>query len=160
WHRLPVLRLGLSYPVDEQIVIEFARRCRRLIVVEERRSFVERQGGQILAPLRQGGGGGGGGVGKQVPGLGLGIPDACELHPSLLIERLAPLLPELAGSERGTLAGQLNRIAATAACDVAAGPRTPTFCAGCPHRDTSSVLLEVRDRLYDAQYMLEQHKRK
>ncbi|HEX7010346.1 MAG TPA: DUF6537 domain-containing protein, partial [Phycisphaeraceae bacterium] len=38
--------------------------------------------------------------------------------------------------------------------------RTPTFCPGCPHRDSSSVLLELRQDLLDPQYMLRVHKRK
>src|SRR5438552_3034397 len=35
--------------------------------------------------------------------------------------------------------------------------RTPTFCPGCPHRDSSSVLLEIRKNFADAAYMKEHH---
>ncbi len=32
-------------------------------------------------------------------------------------------------------------------------PRTPSYCAGCPHRGTSSLLLEIRKRFADSGYM-------
>jgi len=35
--------------------------------------------------------------------------------------------------------------------------RTPTFCPGCPHRDSSSTLLELRRNLADSKYMAEHH---
>ena len=36
-------------------------------------------------------------------------------------------------------------------------PRTPTFCPGCPHRDSSATLLEIRKNLADPKYMLQHH---
>ena len=36
-------------------------------------------------------------------------------------------------------------------------PRTPTFCPGCPHRDSSAALLEIRENFQDPQYMLRHH---
>ena len=38
----PILNLGLSYPVDADLVREFSGLCRHMIVVEERRSFLEK----------------------------------------------------------------------------------------------------------------------
>ncbi len=38
-------------------------------------------------------------------------------------------------------------------------PRTPTFCPGCPHRDSSSVLLEIRRNFADSDYMKRTHNR-
>src|SRR4051812_28768187 len=37
--------------------------------------------------------------------------------------------------------------------------RTPTFCPGCPHRDSSAVLLEIRKNLADPAYMKRVHNR-
>jgi len=53
--RIPILKIGLSYPLDAEIVTEFASQCRQIIVVEERRSFIERQILDILSPLKQSG---------------------------------------------------------------------------------------------------------
>ena len=38
-------------------------------------------------------------------------------------------------------------------------PRTPTYCAGCPHRGTSSPMIEIRRRLADPAYMRRVHGR-
>src|SRR5919112_1659820 len=38
----PILNLGMSYPADEQLVAEFAQLCKHMIVIEERRSFLEK----------------------------------------------------------------------------------------------------------------------
>ena len=54
----------------------------------------------------------------------------------------------------------MDRIRQTATFDVHIPDRTPTFCPGCPHRDSSSVLLELRRDLLDSEYMLRAHNRK
>src|SRR5688572_22619526 len=38
----PILNMGMSYPADEQLVAEFSKLCRNMIVIEERRSFLEK----------------------------------------------------------------------------------------------------------------------
>lgn len=162
--RFPILKLGMAYPLDEQIVIEFSRHCRQVFVIEERRSFVERQVLEALHPLRQSGELAVEVYGKQFPRPYPGIPATRGLNPSILIERLIPLIkrhPTLPIElTNGRLTAELDRINATATYDVAIPDRSPTFCPGCPHRDSSSVLLELRRDLLDPQYMLEHHKRK
>ncbi len=162
--RLPILKLGMYYPLDEQIVTEFARHCQQIIVIEERRGFVERQILEALAPLRQAGELETQVFGKQFPKPHPGIPATRGLNPSILIERLVPVLREHATlpSEltNGRLTNELQRIQSTAEFEVQIPTRSPTFCPGCPHRDSSSVLLELRRDLRDPQYMLDRHKRK
>jgi indolepyruvate ferredoxin oxidoreductase len=165
--RVPILKLGMSYPVDESIVTEFARQCRQVIVIEERRSFVERQVLEILSPLKQRGELNVDVYGKQFPPANgrplAGVPATRGLNPSLLIERLVPLFrdhPTLPIElTNGRLTLELDRIRATGDVKVELPSRTPTFCPGCPHRDSSSVLLELRNDLLDPQYMLRVHKR-
>lgn len=41
--------------------------------------------------------------------------------------------------------------------DLSLEARTPSYCAGCPHRGTSSVMIELRRRLADADYMRRTH---
>ncbi|HSU65250.1 MAG TPA: hypothetical protein VLJ39_00135, partial [Tepidisphaeraceae bacterium] len=38
----PILNMGMSYPVDAALVAEFSQLCRHMIVIEERRSFLEK----------------------------------------------------------------------------------------------------------------------
>ena len=162
--RLPILKLGMHYPVDEQIVTELARQCEQIVVVEERRPFVERQILEILNPLKQSGELATEVYGKHFPRGLEGLPEVSGLNPSVLIQRLVPLLrqhPTLPVElTNGRLTEELDRIERTGRSNVQIPARTPTFCPGCPHRDSSSVLLELRQDLMDPEYMLEQHKRK
>ena len=168
--RIPVLKLGMPYPVDDQLVLEMARQCEQLIVIEERRGFVERQVVEILQPLRQGAAAEplAEVYGKQFPvvaGQKLpGIPSARGLNPSLLMQLLIPLVknhPTLPIElTNGNLSAALAHLNSTAQFDINLPDRTPTFCPGCPHRDSSSVLLDIRQSLLDPEYMLQSHKRK
>ena len=162
--KVPVLKLGLTYPLDEKLVTQFAGQCEQLFVIEERRSFVERQVVEILSPLKQTGEIDVEVYGKKFPKPLPGIPATRGLNPSILIERLVPLirnhrtLPiELTN---GRLSEQIDRIERTATYDVKLPDRTPAFCPGCPHRDSSSVLLELRKDLLDPKYMASRHKQK
>ncbi|MBI1370155.1 MAG: indolepyruvate ferredoxin oxidoreductase [Planctomycetes bacterium] len=160
--RLPILKLGLSYPVDEVLVRDFAAQVDQIIVIEERRSFVERQIQSILAPLVQRGQSRTQVWGKKFPRELPGIPASRGLHPSILIERLSLLIKEHPTlpieMTNGRLTRELDRIELTAAAVTPASERSPTFCPGCPHRDSSDVLLELRRDLLDAQYMHRMYK--
>ena len=160
--KLPILKIGLSYPLDEQIVREFAENCGQVIVIEERRSFVERQVQAILTPLRQKALLNCEVWGKVFPRDLPGIPATRGLHPSILIERLVPLIkqhPTLPiEMTNGVLSEELDRVDRTKRVKVDLPDRTPTFCPGCPHRDSSSVLLDLRKDLLDADYMRKTHK--
>jgi indolepyruvate ferredoxin oxidoreductase len=162
--RFPVLKLGMHYPVDDQLVRELATHCRQIIVIEERRAFVEKQIASILATMRQGGEADVELWGKNFPNGLQGIPATRGLHPSLLMARLIPLIrthPTLPIElTNGRLSREQQRIEATAGIETQPPPRTPTFCPGCPHRDSASVLLELRDDLMDVDFMLKNHKAK
>lgn len=160
--QFPILKIGLSYPLDEQIVTEFAEHCGQVVVIEERRSFVERQVQEIVTPLRQKALLNCEVWGKTFPRDLPGIPATRGLHPSLLIERLVPLIkqhPTLPiEMTNGRLSDELDRVELTKRAQVHLPDRTPTFCPGCPHRDSSSALLELRKDLMDADYMQRVHK--
>jgi indolepyruvate ferredoxin oxidoreductase len=162
--QLPILKLGMPYPVDDKLTIEFAKQCERIVVIEERRSFVEKQVLEILNGLRQSGQINTEIYGKKFPKPHHGIPATRGLNPSVVMERIIPLLqhhPSLpAELVNGKLTEELNRLQRTGQFKVSVPARTPTFCPGCPHRDSSSVLLELRKDFLDPEYMLREHKRK
>ncbi|MDL5053644.1 thiamine pyrophosphate-dependent enzyme [Oscillatoria laete-virens NRMC-F 0139] len=163
--RIPTLKLGLCYPLDPALIAQFARGVDNIVVVEERRGFVEEQVAQIVirlnqehshaAPVRV--------YGKQFP-FGLeGIPSVLGLNPSILVERIAPLLKKFAEShnlalDHDLIDGELNLIDFTGKYEVDAIARTPTFCPGCPHRDSASVLMDVKQAFMDPAYMRKTHK--
>lgn len=97
-----------------------------------------------------------------------GFPEARGLNYSVVAQRLIPLIKASesvpAQYRNGRLSEELSRLAAASRpkLEVISEkliPRTPTFCPGCPHRDSAAVLLELRQNLADAQYMQRQHGR-
>ncbi|MCJ7543543.1 MAG: thiamine pyrophosphate-dependent enzyme, partial [Phycisphaerae bacterium] len=166
----PILRLGMSYPVDGELVRQLARQCQRLVVVEERRGFLEEQVSQILLKDRQAGLDSGRAEvwGKQFPEGLAGLPEVRGLHPSILIARLAPLIKRATGTapasaraaEAEAMDREIETIDSTYEADVGPLPvRTPTFCPGCPHRDTAGLCLEIKKQFMDADYMRRTHGR-
>jgi indolepyruvate ferredoxin oxidoreductase len=163
--QVPILKLGISYPIDTGLVEEFCRQVRSVFVIEERRGFMEEQIAETVGKHNQ--------LatsanrtnvwGKEFP-LGLkGIPASRGLNPSILIERLAPLGrffqdPYLALDQQ-RIDCAVNLIRTTDEFDIRIPLRTPTFCPGCPHRDSASVLVEIKKRFLDPRYMKQHHRR-
>lgn len=191
----PILNMGMPYPCDVQIVKEFAQSCQTMIVIEERRSFLEKnirdgfsktfdpsEASALSAKL----------FGKKFPVFSSlstqhsahstqeGIPETRGLNPSVLAQILIPFLQSCEAIEphkrNGKLSAVMEQIRRTgkrkldvlgsAAASVAvASPavedvivaRTPTFCPGCPHRDSSATLLELRNNLANPDYMKKWH---
>src|SRR5262249_55730703 len=90
----PILNMGMSYPVDTEMVRQFAALCRTMFVIEERRGFLEKnirdalfhaapeaEAAQICGRL----------FGKTFPGGADGIPDTRGLNYSVLAQKLIPL---------------------------------------------------------------------
>ncbi len=143
-HGIRVLKLGCIAPVEPRRLREFAEGLEEMIVVEDKRGFIETQVRQILynlpdRPLV---------AGKETPAGETLFPKHGELEghdmarilgaylehrlPGVVpVERLARLR---AGAESAELATKLP----------AALPRTPYFCSGCPH-NTSTQLPEGSD---------------
>lgn len=174
----PVLEMGMSYPADVELVQEFSRQCRTMIVIEERRSFLEKAirdtahaqldsaaASDLTSRL----------YGKQFPSFGNqktrveGIPETRGLNPSVLALKILPLIEPLLNEEgRKRVSSYLAKFAALSRATVTLKVdsdfetnivrRSPTFCPGCPHRDSSSVLLEIRKNFSDPAYMKRVHK--
>ena len=165
----PVLKLGMTYPVDESLVRELAGLCRHIVVVEERREFIEEQVVEIVTRDRQAGR-----IdpatavwGKAFPHETAPLPSTRGLSPSIITEHLAGLFEALTAAGEQVAAGpveqiwrdELDNIAATATKDIPPlPPRVPTFCPGCPHRDSADLCLEIKRRFADAAYMKKHHR--
>ncbi len=167
----PILNMGMSYPADAPLVAEFSKLCKTMIVIEERRSFLEKNirdaafkqlshedARDVVSRL----------FGKKFPGNVDGIPDTRGLNYSVLAQKLIPLIKstdEIPAEQRnGRLTAEMQRLreASKPKLQVITDKivsRTPTFCPGCPHRDSSSVLLEVRKNFADPEYMKRVHNR-
>ena len=167
----PILKLGMTYPLDAELVQELAGQCQRIVVVEERRGFIEEQvaevviaGRQANTPLAN--------VelwGKKFPAGLDPMPSTRGLHPSIVIDRLSPLLKHIGAQDHQValpagldkaIKRETDIIESTAHVDVGQIPsRLPTFCPGCPHRDSADLCLEIKSRFMDSDYMKRKHKR-
>ncbi|MCH8296315.1 indolepyruvate ferredoxin oxidoreductase, partial [Candidatus Poribacteria bacterium] len=173
--KIPILKMGLTHPIDKEIIREFASQVGEIYVIEEKRPFLENEVKTVLTQMYQNGE-----IdrfmevwGKQFPDGLEGIPEASGLNPSILIQRLSPLFRSKLGAAQISPSGSLNRqhslidenlllreekrIEQVNSHAVEIPARTPTFCPGCPHRDSSSVLLDITKHFMDAEYMEKHH---
>jgi indolepyruvate ferredoxin oxidoreductase len=176
----PILQMGMSYPVDVELVAEFSTLCKQMIVIEERRSFLEKNirdaafkhlSHELAVDISNRL------FGKTFPtrttgvspmdAKSKGIPDTRGLNPSVLAQILIPLIKATeeipAELRNGKLSTEYSRLKELSKPKLAVFnekvvARTPTFCPGCPHRDSSSVLMELRNNLADPAYMKQHHK--
>ena len=108
------LKLGMTYPLPERMIRDFAARVERLIVVEELDPFIEEEIRLMGIPVE----------GKSI------FPICGELDPSIVRDSAicAGLLPASAATEVKALV------------DAPALPmRPPLLCPGCPHRGIFAI---------------------
>jgi len=161
--KFPILKLGLSFPVDQELLLEFAHGVKEIYVVEEKRDFLESQITTILKDAYQRGD-----LDRFIPVWGKSFPEGSPpfptvrgLNPSMVMERLAPILKKV--TDTPIPASRINEEIAlldeTSTYRIELPERTPTFCPGCPHRDSSSVLLDIKKSFMDSAYMKKTHRR-
>jgi len=164
----PLLKLGVTYPLDPELINSFAGQVENVVVVEERRGFLEEQIVQSLARNALNGGPAIPVYGKLFPsklasGGREGLPSTRGFNSSILVELLAPLITELASPklklDQARIDRELKMLVANSEIEVNLAPRTPTFCPGCPHRDSASVLGEIKRVFRDGDYMRKTHRR-
>ena len=143
-HGIRVLKLGCIAPVETRRLREFAAGLEEIVVVEDKRGFIETQVRQTLynLPDRPLVGG------KQTPSGEALFPMHGELegHQIALIlgAYLEQRLPGAVPAEKLSHLRTGAESADLAATLPAALPRTPYFCSGCPH-NTSTQLPEGSD---------------
>ncbi len=155
---LPVLKLGVTYPLDRQAFIPLLERFDHLLIVEERRSFIEEQINEIAIRHSQAGASNTARIwGKQFPENAGGFPSALGLNTSIVVDRLGRFLRSIDSAKAKSAAKridiELNIIGQTSSVETDIPARTPTFCPGCPHRDSSNVLLDIKQKFADPAYM-------
>lgn len=157
----PILKMGVTHPLDKNIVKEFLEKVETAIVVEEKRPFLENQikallqeycqepSNESLKSVRI--------FGKQFPSNLNGIPIVRGLNPSILIELLGSLflqlnLPEIQ-TKKEKINLELSLIRETYTSHLQIPLRTPTFCPGCPHRDSATVSLGMKKEFSNPELM-------
>jgi indolepyruvate ferredoxin oxidoreductase len=129
-HGIRVLKLGAIHPLEPGIVREFADGLDEIIVVEEKRAFIETALKEVLygvpgAPAITGK--------KDRDGRTL-FTELGELDPDAVATGLARRLPEgIASVDTYKARRRRERIS------VPLLARTPYFCSGCPHNSSTKV---------------------
>ena len=142
---LSVYKLALTWPIEPEGVIRFAAGLDELIVVEEKRGFIEDQLTRLFynredAPARI--------VGKRDEQARPLIPERGELSAAIVARALAARLrrPGAPGAEDEELGRRLvqrlarvDQIAEQAGKAASILSRSPYFCSGCPHNTSTRV---------------------
>ncbi|NKB99964.1 MAG: indolepyruvate ferredoxin oxidoreductase family protein [Pseudomonadales bacterium] len=136
---LKVLKVGMVWPLDDQIVREFAQGLDTILVVEEKRPLLEDQIRSILygepkAPSI---------VGKFFDGQTYAtnrgdqaFPNSGEINPSTIVRVLSKTALNVDPNCGVSLPNFPDKPAAGTVSPI----RSPSFCAGCPHGRSTQVV--------------------
>lgn len=155
----PILKFGITHPIDTQILREFAGLVDEMYVVEEKRGFLEDQVSAALLRLHQAGEVADFRIWGKRFAKGAGFPESRGMNPGIVLKVLAPVLKTLEDPaiDKARIDATITLMDKTAEYDLRALARTPSFCPGCPHRDSAGVLNKVIDDFQDAAYMQHKH---
>jgi indolepyruvate ferredoxin oxidoreductase len=128
-----LLKLGMTWPLDGELAVEFAEGVETVLVVEEKRAFVETQlkealYGQSQTPI----------VGKRDLQGGRLVKDTGILEPADLAVILVDWVA-VQDNKCNEIAGAVLKARTAAGHAPAKTERTPLFCAGCPHNTSTRV---------------------
>ena len=131
-----ILKLGMSYPLEPTIVDDFATGLETVVVVEEKRSFVELQLRELLynqsrRPSV---------FGKRDASGEKLFPSPGELDAGMIALGLSKFLGPVARLPQPP-EQRATDFPKTPGSRPGRGPRTPSYCSGCPH-NRSTLLLE------------------
>ncbi|TXH36588.1 MAG: indolepyruvate ferredoxin oxidoreductase family protein [Rhodospirillaceae bacterium] len=136
---IAVYRMAMTWPVEPEGLRHLARGLTGLLVVEEKRSFVERQIKDLLYHLPAGqrpvv-------AGKILPTGEPLLPDVLDLSPSSVSEAITRFLKMLGIEDERIDQRTAPKPDAPAADGTIAGllARKPFFCSGCPHNSSTHV---------------------
>ena len=136
-----IAKFGMTFPLEPRFAAEFARGLQLILVVEEKRSFLELQLREALYNMAERPAI----FGKQDPAGAPLLSAVGELDPELITAVLAKLLhsapePHVSAGDRALARLKLiDEIENRARRMIPA--RFPNFCSGCPH-NRSTLLLE------------------
>tara|TARA_B100000925_G_scaffold137550_1_gene103019 strand:+ start:5086 stop:8496 length:3411 start_codon:yes stop_codon:yes gene_type:complete len=138
--KIKLLKLGSSFPLVKENIHDFCEGLEYLIVVEEKRGFLENEiKSQLLGEHRF--------RHLKVFGKGFktdsdGFPSHGGLNPEIIQDKIVEVF------NLNNIDFSINSFSKPEVNSVTGLPgRLPTFCPGCPHRETLSLLKELRGDL-------------
>jgi indolepyruvate ferredoxin oxidoreductase len=152
--KVSLYKAASSYPFNEAQLIPFLKKTKTLIVVEEKRGFLESELKEIIAKFHLNTKV----MGKQFKtdqGFIEGFPAFGGLNYEIIYQKLNLVFDLLTWEKEGEVC--LKHIEAPLKLDLLVPKRLPTFCPGCPHRETLSIMKDVRSSLADKNVNLISH---
>lgn len=134
-----VLKIGTTYPLPADLILDFAADVDRILVVEEQDPYLEEAVRNLLQQAERS---------NKVLGKETGdLPYAGEYSPDLLLKAIYRLSTSSAAQDSTALPRQkaeTETAASLAKAETAEIPvRPPVFCAGCPHRASFYLFKEA-----------------
>lgn len=127
--KVGILKLGCTWPLPENLIVDHLQRTGRILVIEEVDPFLEQNIANIIAHHPE--------IKAELYGRykKSALPYSFELNPDVVMSAVAPLV-QLQYQAKTT-----GDVPAAALVDIP--PRDLTFCAGCPHRASFFLLKQT-----------------
>ena len=132
-----VYKVAGSFPLVDELMVPWLKQRDTVVVVEEKRGFLENE----LIALKEKHGLSFKIHGKELPSGGVGFPSHGGLNYELIRDGLLAFSKELGSGTCGDINYHAEGLG------EALPRRLPTFCPGCPHRETLSLLKDLRKTL-------------
>lgn len=131
-----LLKLGMIYPLSDDQIREFSQGLTTILVIEEKRGFIEDQVKSILfeqadRPIV---------LGKHDSDGQVLVPSHGETSPALVAQALTRVFQDLMhGAKAQARLTQIHERQQLLSGREALAARTPYFCSGCPHNSSTKV---------------------
>ncbi len=153
-NEIQLYKAASSYPFNEQQLLPFLKSIKHLIVVEEKRGFLEGEIKELVSKF---------GLSLTVMGKEFktdhgfveGFPAFGGLNYEIIYKKLNQAIDTLEWNKSGEIC--FNSLPESTRLEVLLPKRLPTFCPGCPHRETLSIMKDVRASLADKNVQLISH---
>lgn len=147
-------KAATCYPFNEYQLLPYLKGIKHLIVVEEKRGFLEGEIKELIAKF---------GLNVSVTGKEFktdhgfieGFPAFGGLNYEIIYKKLNQAMELVEWNKSGELC--FHSLPETTKLELLVPKRLPTFCPGCPHRETLSIMKDVRASLADKNVNLISH---
>jgi indolepyruvate ferredoxin oxidoreductase len=152
--KVSLYKAASSYPLNEAQLLPYLKGLKTLIVVEEKRGFLEGEIKDVLNKYH---------LDLQIFGKEFkaaesfteGFPAFGGLSYEIIYKKINQVLDILDWKKEGEVC--LDGLATSLKLNLNIPKRLPTFCPGCPHRETLSIMKDVRASLDDKNINLISH---
>jgi indolepyruvate ferredoxin oxidoreductase alpha subunit len=133
-HDFPILKLGMVYPINPELIEKFAQGLEKVIVVEELEGFIEAEIKRILFERK---------MLREVHGKDL-FPAVGELNTDIVIKGLSKTTGLKEPVDYAGIQTKYSKVLSKAV------QRNPGLCPGCPHRATGYALKKAAQQYVES----------